>query len=178
MATKKTTTKETKKGRHITLHVLGVSEGSTYITVMNRSNGNNCIVKVNVTSDAKPVTDIILSETTLDMQPGGTVMLTATVLPEDAENKTMAWESSKTGVATVSASGLVTGPNGNTIFLPAAGGRWDGELYRAGSLGDYWSRSLYASRSYNAYYQDFYSGNWDWYYDYRYRGFPVRAVRP
>ena len=36
----------------------------------------------------------------------------------------------------------VTGPNGNSIFLPAAGCR-DGEsLYDAGSSGDYWSSSL------------------------------------
>ena len=32
--------------------------------------------------------------------------------------------------------------NGQSVFLPAAGGRWDGELYYAGSNGHYWSRSL------------------------------------
>lgn len=33
-----------------------------------------------------------------------------------------------------------TGPNGGTIFLPAAGYRWDGgELYHVGSYGAYWS---------------------------------------
>ena len=34
----------------------------------------------------------------------------------------------------------VTGPNGKTIFLPAAGGRdCDGVISRVGSSGDYWS---------------------------------------
>ena len=35
-----------------------------------------------------------------------------------------------------------TGPNGNTLFLPAAGSRWNDELGRADSYGDYWSSSL------------------------------------
>ena len=32
-----------------------------------------------------------------------------------------------------------TGPNGGTIFLPAAGDRLEGEFYAVGSYGDYWS---------------------------------------
>lgn len=35
--------------------------------------------------------------------------------------------------------GKFTGPNGGTIFLPAAGVRWNGELYDVGSWGFYWS---------------------------------------
>lgn len=54
------------------------------------------------------VTNILLSQTTVNMQPSGTVTLTATVLPEDADNKTLAWESSNEGVAMVSTSGIVT----------------------------------------------------------------------
>ena len=37
----------------------------------------------------------------------------------------------------------VTGPNGKSIFLPAAGYRNDSGLYRAGSDGSYWSTSLH-----------------------------------
>ena len=51
-----------------------------------------------------------------------------------------------------------TGSNGNSIFLPAAGGRYYDELYNAGSYGYYWSSSLYASRPYNAWELYFYSG--------------------
>lgn len=72
---------------------------------------------------------------------------------------------------------LVTGPNGNTMFLPAAGIRWSESLYNAGSYGYYWSRTLYSS-PHNAYGLDFYSGYWGyWSYDHRYRGHTVRAVR-
>ena len=35
-----------------------------------------------------------------------------------------------------------TGPNGGTIFLPAAGDRWNGELEYAGSGALYWSSTL------------------------------------
>ena len=68
----------------------------------------------------------------------------------------------------------VTGPNGNSIFLPAAG-------YRHGtnpnyiSNGNFWSGSLCGS-SYTAYYLNF-SYNYGWYYDnVRYYGFSVRPV--
>ena len=36
-----------------------------------------------------------------------------------------------------------TASNGNTLFLPAAGCRYDTELYNAGSYGYYWSSSLF-----------------------------------
>ena len=37
---------------------------------------------------------------------------------------------------------LFTAPNGNSLFLPAAGYRWDGELNSAGNFSIYWSSSL------------------------------------
>ena len=36
-----------------------------------------------------------------------------------------------------------TGPNGGTIFLPAAGGRWGGEFDVVGDWGYYWSSTTY-----------------------------------
>ncbi len=43
-----------------------------------------------------------------------------------------------------------TGPNGNSIFLPAAGSRNDSSLRSAGSSGYYWSSSLGISYPYDA----------------------------
>ena len=59
--------------------------------------------------------------------------------------------------------------NGNSIFLPAAGSRWDVELRDEGSDGYYWSSSLY--------HLYFNSGDWDWYNKNRSSGQSVRAVR-
>ena len=72
--------------------------------------------------------------------------------------------------------------NGNSIFLPAAGYRDDTSLYYAvyyaGSVGDYWSRSLFTSDSYYAYDLGFNSSSiYAYYYGYRYYGRSVRPVR-
>lgn len=69
----------------------------------------------------------------------------------------------------------VTGTNGNSIFLPAAGFRVGSSLYNAGSNGDYWSSSLFTNASRNGEYWTFdsdgvYTGNY-----YRYNG---RSIRP
>ena len=76
---------------------------------------------------------------------------------------------------------LATGPNGNTIFLPAAGYRWLESLNDVGSDGVYWSRTLNSSSPNNAYHLYFrsgvVSGDVVWYDFNRYGGFSVRAVR-
>lgn len=68
----------------------------------------------------------------------------------------------------------VTGSNGNSIFLPAAGYRYDPSLYYAGSIGIYWSATpgSYGDDAFSLYFSS------DYYYwgrDGRYYG---RAVRP
>ena len=72
---------------------------------------------------------------------------------------------------------LFTGPNGNTIFLPAAGYRLYESLLQAGSGGYYWSRTLIPYDSDYAFRLDFFSGYVDWACNYRLFGFTVRAVR-
>ena len=71
---------------------------------------------------------------------------------------------------------LFTGPNGNSLFLPAAGYRWDGELDDAGSDGNYWSSSLYGI-PYDARYFHFRSSNTYVGIYNRSSGRSVRAVR-
>ena len=70
----------------------------------------------------------------------------------------------------------VTGPNGNSIFLPAAGCRGDSSLYDAGSYGYYWSSSLGTYYSYTACYLYFDSDYVVWSYNNRFVGFTVRPV--
>lgn len=70
----------------------------------------------------------------------------------------------------------VTGPNGNSIFLPAAGCMRGGSLYSAGSLGYYWSSSLEVGAPCTAYYVFFNSDYVVWYYA-RGRSYGL-AVRP
>ncbi len=70
----------------------------------------------------------------------------------------------------------VTGPNGNSIFLPAAGYVYEGTFLIAGSLGDYWSSSLNTGTPDYAYYVDFGSVYVGWDRDDRYNGLSVRPV--
>ena len=53
------------------------------------------------------VSDIYLSEETIQMEVGDTKMLTATVYPIDADMRTVTWESSNPSVAFVANNGLV-----------------------------------------------------------------------
>ncbi len=67
--------------------------------------------------------------------------------------------------------------NSASVFLPAAGVRWDSELNLAGSHGNYWSRTLYSGSPSHACYLNFYSGNVGASNVDRYYGQSVRAVR-
>ena len=53
----------------------------------------------------------------------------------------------------------VTGTNGNSIFLPAAGNRYNSSLSGAGSYGYYWSSESSISYTHQAFYLVFYSGS-------------------
>ena len=72
---------------------------------------------------------------------------------------------------------LFTASNGNSLFLPAAGCRYDGSLNDVGSYGYYWSSSLDTDYPRDAWYFDF---GWDYYgmfSGYRSFGQSVRPVR-
>ena len=70
----------------------------------------------------------------------------------------------------------VTGPNGNSIFLPAAGCCYGSSRNNVGERGYYWSSTPNKSNTYDAYRLYFYSGyrNVDW--NLRYFGRTVRPV--
>lgn len=69
-----------------------------------------------------------------------------------------------------------TASNGNSLFLPAAGYRYDTYVYGQASYGRYWSASLNASNPYDARYLYFSSGFQYLVGNDRYYGFTVRPV--
>ena len=70
----------------------------------------------------------------------------------------------------------VIGPNGNSIYLPAAGYRnCNGGVYNVGTSGDYWSST--PNDSDYAWYLDFSSSEVDMHYCYRCNGLSVRLVQ-
>lgn len=70
------------------------------------------------TEPVQPVTSIILSQTTLNLQlDSNPVRLTATVEPTDADNTAVTWSSSNEEVATVSTRGSVEALNEGTAII-------------------------------------------------------------
>ena len=104
---------------------------------------------------------------------GSWVMPTHDQLMELLDNCTYEW----TTVNGVRGGKFTSKTNGGSIFLPAAGYRWNGGLYYAGSYGFYWSSTELPSLSSLAYYLDFTSDYSYWYgYDDRDSGHTVRPV--
>lgn len=104
-------------------------------------------------------------------------------IPTDAEWAelrklcTWTWTSNYNGTGVTGR--IVTGPNGKSIFLPAAGYQTDTDLDSAGTYGEYWSSSLDTGSPNCAWYVNFGSGSVNRvyrYHLYRYYGLSVRPV--
>ncbi len=65
-----------------------------------------------------PVSSVTLNKTSASLEIGSTLTLTATLLPEDAQNKTLTWTSSNAAVATVD-NGKVTAVGNGTAVITA-----------------------------------------------------------
>ena len=79
--------------------VTAVGAGSATITASAGGKTANC--SVTVSKKVVPVTSITLNVTEAELERGGTLTITATVTPNDATDKIVAWTSSNASVATV-----------------------------------------------------------------------------
>ena len=85
--------------------VTGLAKGQTVITAKTSDGSNltaSCTVNVLI-----PVTGISLNKNSINLNPNGTTQLVATVLPANASNTNIIWETSNPSVITVN-KGLVT----------------------------------------------------------------------
>jgi hypothetical protein len=64
---------------------------------------------ITINSTTVPVTGITIAPTSASVNVGSTTILTATVAPTNATNKSVTWSSGNTAIATVSTAGVVTG---------------------------------------------------------------------
>ena len=137
----------------------------------------NALTKYNINSD----NGFVDNKTVLDMEDdvahvrlgGHWRMPTDAEWTELREKCILSW-TSKQGVSGIE----VKGPNGNSIFLPAAGHRYNTELRSAGSSGSYWSSSLLTDRIDDSIPFEFFFNSTDVYMSAtkRLSGFPVRPV--
>ena len=82
--------------------------GEALVTVKSEDGGKTATCKVTVKAEKVAVTGVKLDKTEHTLAVGGTVTLVATVTPEGATNKKVAWKSDKTDIATVDENGKVT----------------------------------------------------------------------
>lgn len=100
--------------------VTAIAEGNATITAAAGGKEAKCTVYVLPVQ----VESVTISEESIELEIGETFTLTATVLPENAEDKTVTWSSSDNAIATVSDDGVVTGVAvGNATIVAAAGQR-------------------------------------------------------
>ena len=83
--------------------VTGVAPGTVTITATGANATASCTVTVTV-----PPERIVLSQEELSLNVGSAQLLAAVVMPENATDKQVTWESSDTAIVTVGADGTVT----------------------------------------------------------------------
>ena len=113
----KTVTWETSDATLATVEdgvVTTLAPGTVTITAKAGSRQATCVVTVN--KRYVPVTEIILNYTDITLEVGQKVTLSATVLPENADKKTVVWKSSDTKVATISRKVLKAISEGTAVI--------------------------------------------------------------
>ena len=98
-----------------------VAEGTAVITA--RAGGKSAACEVKVDKKIIPVESVSLDRTSVEMDIDETLTLSATVFPENADDKTVSWESSDPAVASVSDGTVVALKSGTAVITASAGGK-------------------------------------------------------
>lgn len=94
--------------------VSGKSKGEAVITVTAVDGGYTAECRVRV---YQPVTELRMDNRSVTVDTGNDIQLTATILPYDADNKSIVWSSDNPDVADVNGKGVVTGVKaGQTVI--------------------------------------------------------------
>ncbi len=102
--------------------VTAISEGTTIITAKAGTKYATCTVSVK--RKTIQVESISLNKTQTTIEVGDSETLTATVLPENADNPNVTWSTSDEAIATVSAQGVVTAiAEGTAVIIATAGNK-------------------------------------------------------
>ena len=98
-------------------NVTAISVGEANITASCGSVSAVCKVTVETSIVNIPVEQIVLNQESARLKVGESVILVATVTPDDATNKDLSWSSSNEQVATVDQSGKVTALESGTAVV-------------------------------------------------------------
>ena len=134
--------------------VKGIAPGTAIIMAKAGNKTGNCTVTV----VGVPVESVTLNHHELELEEGSAYTLTATIAPEDADNKTIIWSSSAPDVVKVNGAGNITALRpGLAIITAQAGNCTDECAVRVNgaplAVGDYyysdgtWSQALDPTRT-------------------------------
>ena len=103
--------------------IKGVAPGTAIVMAKAGDKTGNCTVTVVGT----PVESITLDYHELEMEEGGAFTLSATILPEDADNKSILWSSSAPDVVKVNGAGNITALRPGEATITARAGNCSDE---------------------------------------------------
>ena len=126
-ATDKSVTWSSNNTAVATVSTFGVvtanSAGSATITVTTNDGGKTATCSVTVKAKIIAVTSVVLNKTELVLSENESCILTATVTPSDATDKTVSWTSSDASVVSVDSNGNVrANREGSAVIIATAGG--------------------------------------------------------
>lgn len=109
----------TVKNNSKTITVKANAGGTASIIVVADNKSAECVIQVTVS-----VQSVSLNKSSVSLRQNETFQLTATVLPADADARTVTWTSSDPTIATVDASGLIKAEKeGRATITATAGGK-------------------------------------------------------
>ena len=101
--------------------VVAISSGTTIIRATT-NDGSNLTAECQVTVTSLKATGISIDRTEATLERDATLQLTATVTPDDADDRTVTWSSADSGIARVDGAGLVTAVSAGTTTITATTG--------------------------------------------------------
>ena len=99
--------------------VKAIKKGTATITAKTDDGGFTATCVITVNEGDKKVTGITLTPTTNTIKPGDSFVITPTVTPVDAADKSVTWSSSDSSIARVDSTGKVTALKAGTVTITA-----------------------------------------------------------
>lgn len=101
--------------------VVAISSGTTIIRATT-NDGSNLTAECQVIVTSLKATGISIDRTEATLERDATLQLTATVTPDDADDRTVTWSSADSGIARVDGAGLVTAVSVGTTTITVTTG--------------------------------------------------------
>lgn len=96
--------------------IKGINDGIATITVIN-GYGRMNTVKVTVEGNGTEVSSVVVDKSAVTIKTGSSYQIKATVLPSNATNKEVTYETSDSRIAIVDDAGLITGKVAGTCYI-------------------------------------------------------------